>query len=109
MHIHHDPSCFFNITGLAIQVVKIVSQRMSVHTGFATSSLIALIMSPGCPLFLCLIGTLPDTIFRLCSMTLLSTLSMYAGCQVNTFENIFRSTISLVLVSGDRSTTTYIS
>ena len=97
MHIRHEPSCFFTITGFAIHVGNITSWRMSAATSFETSSLIALFLSLSCPYLFCLIGALPSKTLRLCSMIPQSTPVMSASCYVKTPSNRVSSTISWFL------------
>lgn len=63
----------------AIKVRKITSHTMLASTSFATSAFIYLFLSHACPPFFCLMGTLPDITFKLCSMTSQSTPIMYVG------------------------------
>lgn len=78
------------------------SRRMSTSTSFATSRLIALLLSPICPLFFCMMGVLPEMILKLCSMTSRSNHVIFVGCEAKTLEYFFRRVTNLTLTSSDR-------
>lgn len=104
IYIRHDQSCFFTVTRFAIHVGKIASLRIPTPNIFATSSLIAMLLSLACPLFFCYTGTFPGTIFRLRLTIMWSIPVISDGSQEETLDNCLRSTIYFTLVSSDRST-----
>ena len=94
MHMLHDPSCFRTIIGLAIQVGKIAFLKIPTFFSLATSVLIALLRSPPWTLFFCLTSFVPGLIMSLCSMTSLSTHTMFVRVQAKTCLYLFKSVTS---------------
>lgn len=97
----HEPSCFYSMTGLTIQVSKTAFPNIPALVSLATSALIALFMSPPWILLFCLVSLVPGLIISLCPMTFLSTPTMFVGIQEKTCLYFFKRLINACLLASE--------